>query len=1409
MNLMNLLQQLDQQGIHLACEGDSLKVSAPKGALTAEIKQALGQHKADLLAWLTQRQKPVEDAWPLCVPDLAQRHQPYPLSDLQRGFFMAADTFMEFHVRPHYYIEKNIPGLDPAAYEAAWNKALKRHAGDLVVVRDDGDLQVLENPMPLRCELIDLRGCTPAEVEQSLQQTRAAMMRAELPLDRWPWVDLRISLWQDAQGIQGRVHYNHNNFFADGGGTSRLLKEIDAYYRDPHKLLPPLSLSVRDAVLTLEQLAESPAGQADRDYWEKRLPQLPGPPALPLRPGMDRRTRSRLQRREMFMDASAWQAFKQHARHHGLTPSAAVFAAYAEVIGAWSNQRHFVLSNMVTRRLPIHPEIFDVLGNFASLYPLEIKLAEGEDFVAHARQIHQQVTRDTQHLRWGGMRVMQSLNQLQGGFGRAPIPFVIGSGLFMEGFERADFSCLETSQVMLDHQFWELADGRYYYVWDLLEAFFPEGMIDAMLGAYQALLLRLAEDPAAWLSQAPALVPAQQLAERQALLPPAQTPPDICLNQFLADAAAQAGDSPAAVSGRDSISYRQLAQASDALAAQLIANGVSRGDRVAVVTRRHTGLLTAVFAVLKAGAAYIPIDPSLPQARRDFYLANSRARLVLAESRYRDQLQAIATPVLLIDPPAGSVLDLKQSAPGQNPGQLPAQAASDLAYLIYPSGSTGQPKGVMIDHRGAVNTIVDINQRYRLGRHDKLFGVSSFGFDLSVYDIFGAAAAGACLVYPEPEQALNPAHWLDVMQQQGITVWNSAPPLASLLVEAAEFRQQTLPALRLVLLSGDWIPLDLPDRLRAIAPNAQVVSLGGATEASIWSIIYDIGEVKPEWPSIPYGYPMVNQPWYILDSWGRPTPEWVAGDLYIGGIGLALGYWDDAAKTAASFVTHPVTGERIYRTGDLGRYLPGAVIEFLGRSDTQVKIQGHRIELGEIETQLCAQPGVSKAVVTVQRNAQGGQPQLAAYVVPQADAPLEEASLKAALAAGLPDYMVPRLFMFLPQIPLSANGKIDRKALPPIQEAAAATRASASRAPQGPVEEALAGIWCQVLKVESLSATDNFFDLGGQSFEAVRIMGLIREVFGLALSIGDIWQHPQLESLAQVIANRDTGKPFDTLVSISNQGQGQPCFMVHPAGGNVLCYSELGQRLSRPLLAFQAPGVDGQQLPPESIAEFASAYVERINQVQPSGSLLLGGWSSGGLIAYEMASQLLAQGRTIEGLVILDSPPPSVHTPVNEQQLFDWFLGDLNLDPATLAQLRQQVAPLADTDARLRLAQASLAATGHPLGGDLEQLATIYRVFSNIVHASRRYQAMPLPIPLLHLRATQGVVPEFAPHPHGASADWGWSHTCTGAVTGLEVDASHYSILLEPALGVVVEHIERWLAALEPSRLSLETESMV
>jgi amino acid adenylation domain-containing protein len=387
--------------------------------------------------------------------------------------------------------------------------------------------------------------------------------------------------------------------------------------------------------------------------------------------------------------------------------------------------------------------------------------------------------------------------------------------------------------------------------------------------------------------------------------------------------------------------------------------------------------VVAVMGILTAGAAYLPIDPSLPKERVWYLLENGQVDVVLTQPWLDTSLEW---------PTRIRRLQVDERIVPEEDGQplVPTQGPEDLAYVIFTSGSTGKPKGVMIDHRGAVNTIVDLNQRFAVSPQDRVLALSNLNFDLSVYDIFGTLSAGGTIVMPDNASRRDPAHWADLLIHEQVTIWNSVPALMQMLVEYLGERPalcQAATSLRLVMLSGDWVPVALPDRIQALFGGVDVYSLGGATEASIWSILYPIRNVDPTWKSIPYGQPMVNQTFHVLNERFEPCPVWVPGQLYIGGIGLAKGYWRDEAKTSASFIIHPQSGERLYRTGDLGRYLPDGNIEFLGREDFQVKIRGHRIELGEIETALEQHPGVQAAVVAAVGDPRGDK-RLIAYVVP-------------------------------------------------------------------------------------------------------------------------------------------------------------------------------------------------------------------------------------------------------------------------------------------------------------------------------------------------------------------------------------------------------------------------------------------
>ncbi|MGB5686396.1 MAG: amino acid adenylation domain-containing protein, partial [Candidatus Electrothrix sp.] len=430
------------------------------------------------------------------------------------------------------------------------------------------------------------------------------------------------------------------------------------------------------------------------------------------------------------------------------------------------------------------------------------------------------------------------------------------------------------------------------------------------------------------------------------------------------------------------LSYQDVNKQANLLAHHLLSleqsGDTTASPLVAILLDRSPEMVIAVLAALKSGRAYVPIDPNYPPERIQRIVESSNAAFLLTRSYLLTDL-SLEEAAPNCQAVCFDTIDLSASSV-ENP-TVPC-SAEELAYVIFTSGSTGQPKGVMINHLGAVNTIQDINQRFHVTEQDRVLALSSLSFDLSVYDIFGLLSIGGAVVIPEPELDKDPGYWVELMERHQVTLWNTVPALMGLLTDYLAFHPEAAPAaLRLVMMSGDWIPLTLPDRIRELWTDTQVISLGGATEASIWSIWFPIDQVDPRWKSIPYGRALRNQAVYVLDEQMNICSASVPGHLYIGGIGVAMGYWRDEERTAASFITHPLTGERLYRTGDLGVYLPDGNIEFIGREDTQVKIRGFRIELGEVEAALQRHPDVGAAAVKVFGS--GENRSLAAYFTEQ------------------------------------------------------------------------------------------------------------------------------------------------------------------------------------------------------------------------------------------------------------------------------------------------------------------------------------------------------------------------------------------------------------------------------------------
>ncbi len=505
-------------------------------------------------------------------------------------------------------------------------------------------------------------------------------------------------------------------------------------------------------------------------------------------------------------------------------------------------------------------------------------------------------------------------------------------------------------------------------------------------------------------------------------------PEELRVHDLVAAAATRVPDRPALVTEYGvEYTHGELDEAVQRTARVLGAHGVTRGGFVGLLSDHHPEAVRGLLGVMRAGAAYVPLDPRWPAARLAEVLNAVGARQLLTDLAHADVAADLAASVpslratLVLDDEA--VWDEPDAAAPPDPGT----GALDIAYCIFTSGSTGRPKGVLVQHRAVVNLIDWVNREFSVDEHDRLLFVTSFAFDLSVYDMFGVLAAGGS-VHLVPDNRLgDPDALVDVLSSGRITFWDSAPSAMAYLLSAATGRAPSArSALRRVFLSGDWVPLTMPDRIRSFFPGAEVVALGGATEATVWSNSFRVGEVGADWPSIPYGRPMQNARYHVLDDDLLPCPLGVAGDLYIAGECLSLGYHGDPALTAAKFVPDPTAPGRAYRTGDRARWLPDGNLQFLGRLDHQVKIRGYRIELGEVEAALVRCGGVQDAVVVV-RGTGADRELVGCYA--HGGEPRDPEALRRRLEAVLPPYMVPGELVGFDVLPRTRNGKVDRAGL--------------------------------------------------------------------------------------------------------------------------------------------------------------------------------------------------------------------------------------------------------------------------------------------------------------------------------------------------------------------------------------------
>lgn len=1306
----------------------------------------------------------------------------FPLTDLQAAYLVGSSPLMELGgFRPTLYTEIDMVDFDPARAGRAVDLLIARHEPLRTVMTEEGVQRVLDaaDLPPFRLHAVDLTGLPAGEQEEEIRRTRERMRdEGPAPTD-WPLFEITA---HRVRRHRTRVHFAMSLLLLDSAGTRRLQEEWWQLYRDPETELPPLPGTFRACVLARAAETDPEAHQAQWRYWEERLDSLPDAPRLPLARPAGSITSARLTRRSCLLSPEQWQRFRATMRTHRVLPTTGLLHVYAEVLGAWAAAPEFCLNVLHQNWVVRHPEAAGVVGQFSATLPLEVDLGEDDDFFVRAARLQRRLWKDMEHSDVSAIRVTRELAARRGWTSRAALPYVFNSMLGPAGRPPAGRgvcrqlnSSLRTPQVLIDQQVKDAPGGGVECVWDIVDDAFPDGLPDAMFDAYRTMLETLSEPDGA--ETRPALPGAAHRDLVEALNTTAQEPPEGRLEDGFLRRAAERPQRPAVLTAHRTVTYGELEAVSRSVGVWLRDHGIGRGDVVPVVMEKGWEQVAAVLGVLRSGAAYCPVSAALPAERVGRLLDATSARAALYQSH--------RMPVGDL-PGELPVLHVDLVGPTESALEEPARDSGELAYVIHTSGSTGVPKGVMIGHGAALNTVADISRRLRLVPDDRVFGISSLSFDLSVWDVFGTLAAGAALVLPEATDHPDPEGWADASLAHNVTVWNSVPALAEMLVEVFAGRRGTPPPLRAFLLSGDWIPTSLPGRMRSLWSDVRILGLGGATEASIWSNIFEIGRVDPAWRSIPYGKPLTGQTMRILDHTMEVRPPWATGRIHIGGAGVAQGYAKDPERTAERFVRHPRTGERLYWTGDLGRYWPDGTIEFLGREDRQVQIQGFRVEPGEVEAAVRSHPSVGECVVTT-AGSPDGRPRLVCLVVPGEGVRPRAEDISRHLRERLPSYMVPGDLRIVDRLPLTSNGKVD---MAQVVRSAPAPGPTGSVGPGDKTTRRIGELWEELLEAGPVGPDSDFFALGGNSLLALRLINRVRSELGAQVQFGQIFESPTLAAFAAAVRDGGgEGRKAACAVVLSDGGAdraGPGLVLFHPVGGSVTSYLGLARAWPGPVLAFQSCQlVDGSEEPAvPDLTAMAAAYRAELVELVPEGPYLLGGWSMGGVLAYEVARQLSAEGRDCR-VFMIDSLVAEGRVPGTAAEGYAEFLADLagGRLPAGLAD------GLRDAGEEGVAGAARAAAVGHgllPAEIDLKGFERLAGTHAHNLALLGAYRPGPCEVPaLLFVAGTrQGDL-------QGPGADW--RVVCPR--TEVEVlEGDHYSVVSDAGLRAIGARVGRWLA---------------
>jgi amino acid adenylation domain-containing protein len=1283
--------------------------------------------------------------------------------------------------------------LNVVALTQSLNEIVRRHEAlrTTFAIVDGRPVQVIAPTLTIRLPIVDLRELPETERETEVQ--RLATNEAQRPFDlaEGPLVRATVLRLGENEHV-GLLTIHH--IVTDGWSAGILIREMavlyDAFCSGRPSPLSELPVQYADFAHWQRQWLQGEVLETQITYWKQQLlgaPQLLELPADHPRPAVQT---FRGAHQSVLLPQAVGDRLKALSRQEGVTLFMTLLAAFKILLHKYTNQDDLVVGTPTANRNRL--EIEGLIGFFVNTLVLRTDLSDNPSFRELLHRVREVCLGAYAHQDVPFERLVEELH-LTRDLSRNPlfqVMFVLQNasvqalelpGLSLSPIEiRTGTTHFDLTLHIVDTE--QGLAGTLAYNSDLFEAV----TITRMLGHFRTLLEAAAAAPERRLSDLPLLTE----TEREQLLVSwndtrADCPEDLCIHQLFEAQVERTPEAIAVVFEDEQLTYGELNRRANQLANHLRVLGVGPEVPVGICLKHSLEMVIGLLGILKAGGVYVPLDPAYPKERLAFMLEDAAVPVLLTQEPLLAGLPVHDAKVVCLDSDREALA--KQSP--ENPICL--TMPENLAYVIYTSGSTGRPKGVLVSHGSTAEHCINVRRHYELNSSDNVLQFASLSFDVSLEQILPTLIAGARLVMMSTD-VWDTTEFHERISEFRLTVLNVPTgywqELAREWADLLELGPNSQP--RVFIVGGDvMLPEFLELWQRTPMSSIRLINAYGPTETTITATAFDITPRFRENSTlrrIPIGRPLANREIYILDKYGNAVPVGVPGELYIGGACLARGYLNRPDLTAETFMPNPFNAEagaRLYKTGDLARYLADGNVEFLGRVDDQVKIRGFRIELGEIEAVLRQHPAVRETIVLAREDA-SGEKQLVAYVVAHRDSLPTASELRGFLKQKLPDYMVPGVFVPLDALPLMPNGKIDRGALPAPER----TRSEPGRtfvAPRNALELQLSNLWEEVLGIRPIGVTDNFFELGGHSLAAVRLFALMEKRLGKKVPLATVFQGATVEHLANILHQHANAAPHSSLVAIQPGGNRRPLFLIHPAGGQVFSYVHLAHYLGsdQPCYGLQARGLEEGQEPHSRIEDMAAYYIEALRTVQFDGPYLLGGWSMGGVVALEMAQQLHAQGRRVALLAFLDSRVPTADEELADEDFEAQLLFDvvryfgLSLDP------REFLARFRKDELLSRVLEQVKSAGLVPADIQASQAQSFLELCKADFRATRNYRVRRYPGRITLFKASQ----ELSGTSPGAAL--GWDEWAAGGVDVHIVPGNHATMVYKPNVEVLAEKL--------------------